>query len=73
MDGSSSSFKVRAAGETLRAHDTRHTFISLLTENANVSEQTIGALTGMSVRSALERLLIGLLSQFCRRPGTMND
>jgi hypothetical protein len=85
MDGSSSSFKVRAAGVPFRPHDMSHTFISLLTENANVSEQTIRPLRGMSVRCSnatatsvrkrnrqrFRRSNDCLWSQFCRRPGAI--
>src|SRR5271169_6094328 len=38
-----------------RWHDARHTFISRLAENANVSEQTITALAGHVSKRMLER------------------
>ena len=38
-----------------RPHDMRHTFISRLAENPNVSEQTIKALAGHVSRQMLER------------------
>jgi integrase len=38
-----------------RWHDLRHTFISRLAENPNVSEQTIRALAGHVSRQVLER------------------
>jgi integrase len=45
----------RAAGARYRPHDMRHTFISRLAENPNVSEQTIKALAGHVSRQMLER------------------
>ena len=44
-----------AAGLRYRPHDMRHTFISRLAENPNVSEQTIKALAGHVSRQMLER------------------
>ncbi len=35
-------------------HDLRHTFVSRLTESANISEQTIGSLAGHVSRQMLE-------------------
>ena len=45
----------KAAGARYRPHDMRHTFISRLAENPNVSEQTIRALAGHVSRQMLER------------------
>jgi integrase len=45
----------KAAGLRYRPHDMRHTFISRLAENPNVSEQTIKALAGHVSRQMLER------------------
>lgn len=45
----------KAAGKRYRPHDMRHTFISRLAENPNVSEQTIKALAGHVSRQMLER------------------
>jgi integrase len=45
----------KAAGVRYRPHDMRHTFISRLAENPNVSEQTIKALAGHVSRQMLER------------------
>ena len=45
----------KAAGVHYRPHDMRHTFISRLAENPNVSEQTIKALAGHVSRLMLER------------------
>jgi integrase len=45
----------KAAGTRYRPHDMRHTFISRLAENPNVSEQTIRALGGRVSRQMLER------------------
>ena len=45
----------RAAGVNYRWHDLRHTFISRLAENPNVSEQTITALAGHVSKRMLER------------------
>ncbi len=45
----------KAAGVRYRPHDMRHTFISRLAENPNVSEQTIKALSGHVSRQMLER------------------
>lgn len=45
----------KAAGVRFRPHDMRHTFISRLAENPNVSEQTIKALAGHVSRQMLER------------------
>jgi integrase len=45
----------KAAGARYRPHDMRHTFISRLAENPNVSEQTIKALAGHVSRQMLER------------------
>ncbi len=45
----------QAAGAHYRPHDMRHTFISRLAENPNVSEQTIKALAGHVSRQMLER------------------
>lgn len=45
----------RMAGVTCRWHDLRHTFISRLAENPNVSEQTIAALAGHVSKRMLER------------------
>jgi len=45
----------QAAGVRYRPHDMRHTFISRLAENPNVSEQTIKALAGHVSRQMLER------------------
>lgn len=45
----------KAAGVRYRPHDMRHTFISRLAENANVSEQTIKALAGHVSRQMIER------------------
>jgi integrase len=45
----------KKAGVRYRWHDLRHTFISRLAENANVSEQTIRSLAGHVSRQMLER------------------
>jgi integrase len=45
----------KAADVHYRPHDMRHTFISRLAENPNVSEQTIKALAGHVSRQMLER------------------
>jgi len=45
----------KSAGVRYRWHDLRHTFISRLAENANVSEQTIRSLAGHVSRQMLER------------------
>jgi integrase len=45
----------KTAGAHYRSHDMRHTFISRLAENPNVSEQTIKALAGHVSRQMLER------------------
>ena len=45
----------KSAGLRYRPHDMRHTFISRLAENPNVSEQTIKALAGHVSRQMLER------------------
>ena len=45
----------KSAGARYRPHDMRHTFISRLAENPNVSEQTIKALAGHVSRQMLER------------------
>ncbi|HXM93959.1 MAG TPA: tyrosine-type recombinase/integrase [Candidatus Dormibacteraeota bacterium] len=45
----------KAAGVRYRPHDMRHTFISRLAENPNVSEQTIKALAGHVSRQMIER------------------
>jgi integrase len=45
----------KAAGARYRPHDMRHTFISRLAENPNVSAQTIKALAGHVSRQMLER------------------
>jgi integrase len=45
----------KKAGVKYRWHDLRHTFISRLAENANVSEQTIRSLAGHVSRQMLER------------------
>jgi integrase len=45
----------KTAGVRYRPHDMRHTFISRLAENPNVSEQTIKALAGHVSRQMLER------------------
>jgi integrase len=45
----------KAAVVCYRPHDMRHTFISRLAENPNVSEQTIKALAGHVSRQMLER------------------
>jgi integrase len=45
----------KKAGTRYRWHDLRHTFISRLAENANVSEQTIRSLAGHVSRQMLER------------------
>src|SRR3989442_15401211 len=44
----------KAAGVRYRPHDMRHTFISRLAENPNVSEQTIKALAEHVSRQMLE-------------------
>jgi hypothetical protein len=45
----------KQAGVAYRWHDLRHTFISRLAENPNVSEQTITALAGHVSKRMLER------------------
>jgi integrase len=45
----------KAAGLTYRWHDCRHTFITRLAENPNVSEETIRALAGHVSKKMLER------------------
>lgn len=45
----------KAASVTYRWHDCRHTFITRLAENPNVSEETIRALAGHVSRKMLER------------------
>ena len=45
----------KTAGVRYRPHDMRHSFISRLAENPNVSEQTIKALAGHVSRQMLER------------------
>lgn len=42
------------AGVRYRWHDLRHTFVSRLAENANISEQTIRSLAGHVSRQMLE-------------------
>jgi integrase len=44
----------KRAGVRYRWHDLRHTFVSRLAENPNVSEQTIRALAGHVSRQMLE-------------------
>ena len=46
---------LKAAGVHYRWHDLRHTFISRLCENPNVSEETIRALAGHVSKKMLER------------------
>jgi integrase len=46
---------LKEAGVHYRWHDLRHTFVSRLAENPNVSEQTIQALAGHVSKSMLER------------------
>jgi integrase len=45
----------KLAGVDYRWHDLRHTFITRLAENSNVSEQTITALAGHVSKRMLER------------------
>ena len=45
----------KAASVDYRWHDLRHTFITRLAENPNVSEETIKALAGHVSRRMLER------------------
>jgi Phage integrase family len=45
----------KKAGVRYRWHDLRHTFVSRLAENANVSGQTIRSLAGHVSRQMLER------------------
>jgi integrase len=45
----------KAAGVDYRWHDLRHTFITRLAENPNVSEETIRSLAGHVSRRMLER------------------
>jgi integrase len=45
----------KKAGIRYRWHDLRHTFVSRLAENANVSGQTIRSLAGHVSRQMLER------------------